>query len=149
MLQKKYNTRWLRLHPLKPFRSTCFALLDSMKSHLPGHTVSGTVLCAVVVQLVASNVLSGRLAVVQQVSLVLHCAVGALIPLLVAGVALLVRGASLLSRSSVIDIGPLLIDTNTGSVKISNDASGHGGNEQRDRCLHVCLRDRLIVVQKW
>lgn len=54
--------------------------------------------------------LSGGVTVVEDVLLVLHCAVGALIPLLVTGVALLVRGAGLLGGSPVIGILGKLLD---------------------------------------
>ena len=72
--------------------------------NLPGHTATGAVLFAIVEQLVTSNVLRCGFAVVEEVLLVLHCAVGALVPLLVAGVALLVCGTGLLGGSPVIGI---------------------------------------------
>lgn len=73
-------------------------------SFLPGDTVSRTVLRAVVVQLVTSDMALFGLAVVEQVLLVQKRAIRACIPLLATSVSLLIGRAGFFRSGSVVNL---------------------------------------------
>ena len=70
---------------------------------LPSNAISGTVLLAIVVQLVTSNMLALGLTIVQEVPLTLQNTVGALIPLITTGVSFLISLTGLFGGHSVIN----------------------------------------------
>ena len=79
-------------------------VLERHSASLPRQTTSCAILLTVVIELVSSNMLSLRLAIVQEILITQQGAVRALVPLLVASVSLLVCNACLVRRVFVVNL---------------------------------------------